>query len=123
MNMKKTLPAIIAAFAITLCIGAAILFVGGNALLNGNGITLSNSKDAVAAQVSYADQAAQIKDLQAQVAEYKTREAQYQTQLNDAAQQIRNANASLQQFQSLLTALQRRGIITISSDGRIFLNQ
>lgn len=121
--MNKTIPALLAAFLITLCIGAIVLAVGGNALLNSNGIAISNPKDASAAQVSYADQSAQIKDLQAQVAEYQARETQYQTQLKDAAQQLRSANDTIQQFQSLLSALQSRGIITVSRDGRIFLNQ
>lgn len=121
--MKKTLPALLAAFVITFCLGAGILLIGGNALFNGNGISISNSKDAVAAQAGSADQTAQIKALQAQVAEYQSREQQYQTQLNDAAQQLQDAKANIQQFQALLTALQRRGIITVSSDGRIFLNQ
>jgi multidrug efflux pump subunit AcrA (membrane-fusion protein) len=123
MNMKKTFPALLAAFVITLCMGASILLIGGNALFNGNGISISNSRDAAAAQAGYSDQAAQVKDLQAQVAQYQTRETQYQTQLDQAAQQIQNDNVRLQQYQQLLNVLQQRRIITISSDGRIFLNQ
>ncbi|MBI3174701.1 MAG: hypothetical protein HYZ25_13335 [Chloroflexi bacterium] len=125
MNLQKMIPALAASLLITLCVGMAIFAVGGNALFNGNGIAFpsATTKDAAAAQIDYASQAAQIKELQAQVAEYQSREQQYQTQLNEAAQQITQAKATIQQFQALLDALQRRGIITVSSDGRIFLNQ
>lgn len=125
MNLQKMLPALAASLLITLCVGMVIVAVGGNALLNANGIAFPNAatKDEAAAQIDYARQAAQIKELQAQLAEYQAREQQYQAQLNEAAQQVAQAKATIQQFQTLLEALQRRGIITISSDGRIFLNR
>ena len=118
--MKKTLPALLTAFIITAFMGIGILLIGGNALFNSNGVAISSSATASA---SSADQAAQIKLLQSQLAEYQTREQQYKTQLDKAAQQIRTDASQIQQFQMLLSALQNRGLITISSDGRIFLNQ
>jgi len=122
-NMKKTLPALLAALAITVGIGVGMLFVGGNALFNSDGITVSNSPIVANAQSASGDQAAQIAQLQSQVAQYQSRETQYQQELSQAADQIRAANDKLQQVQMLLSALQSRGIITIGQDGRIFLNQ
>jgi hypothetical protein len=122
-NMKKTLPALVAAFVITFIIGVWMLFVGGNALFNSDGITVSNSPIVANAQSASGDQAAQIAQLQSQIAQYQTREAQYQQELAQAATQIQTANQKMQQVQMLLSALQSRGIITIGSDGRIFLNQ
>jgi uncharacterized protein YlxW (UPF0749 family) len=120
-TMNKSIPALLAAFVMTFVIGVAILAVGGNALLNSNGVSISNSPAAASSSVS-ADQSAQIQDLQNQIAQYQAREAQYQTQLNQAADRIRTDEAQMQQFQMVLLALQQRGLITID-DGRIFINQ
>ncbi|MCB0119573.1 MAG: hypothetical protein H6634_14650 [Anaerolineales bacterium] len=119
--MHKSIPAILAAFAMTFITGAIVLMVGGNALLNSNGIKVSDVP--ANSQTTQVDQTAQqIQDLQNQVAEYQARETQYQAQLNDAANRLSTANSQLQQYQMLLAALQNRGIITID-DGRIFINR
>ncbi len=128
--MKKTIPALLAAFMITICIGAGVLLVGGNALLNANGVQISNvptpanaQRVSVSVQNVTSDQFAQVQQLQSQIAQYQQREQQYQSELSQAADRINSANAQIQQYQALLLALQQRGIITVGSDGRVYLNE
>jgi uncharacterized protein YlxW (UPF0749 family) len=119
-NMKKQYTALLAAFAITICMGAGMLLVSGNALLNKNGVPVADSPAAATAtaEVKTAEQA-QIQQLQGMVTEYQTREVKYQSELSTAGQQLQQANDQLRQYQMLLAALQSRGIITIDSSGRI----
>jgi len=118
--MKKQYTALLAAFAITICMGAGMLMVSGSALLNKNGIPVADSPAAATAtaEVKTAEQA-QIQQLQGMVTEYQTREVKYQSELSTAGQQLQQANDQLRQYQMLLAALQSRGIITIDSSGRI----
>jgi chromosome segregation ATPase len=97
--------------------------VGGNALFNSDGVSISSAPIVANAQAATTDQSAQIAQLQSQVAQYQTRETQYQQELTKAADQIRAANDKVQQYQMLITALQNQGIITVGSDGRIYLNR
>lgn len=133
--MKKQLVALSAAVLITACVGLAMLAIGGAALFNKNGVTAANSStDASAvAQVSVQQQqqdAAQIQQLQSLVAQYQSREQQYQqreqqyqSQLNQANAQVQQLQAQMQQVQALLIALQQRGLIAVTSDGRIMIMQ
>lgn len=128
--MKKTLPAILAAFIITLCVGVGMLLVGGAALMNRNGTTVSNSPNAsnVSEVKNVNVDQAQVQQQQDLVAQYQQRDKKYQEELAKAAQQLQQqdaqlqqANAQIQQYQMLLQALQSRGLIVIGQDGRIFL--
>ena len=129
--MKKQFMAILAAFLITTCIGAGIFAVGGAALLNKNTVTTLDSTTQVTtisdSNLSQQDQVAQLNDLVSQYQDreqqYQQREQQLQQQLSQANQQVQQDQQLLQQVQVLLSTLQQRGIISISSDGRIFINR
>ena len=118
--MKKQYMALLAAFAITLCMGAGMLLVSGSALINKNGIPVADSPAAATAtaQAKTAEQA-QIQQLQSMVAEYQTREVKYQSELQSAGQDLQRANDQMQQYQLLLMALQNRGYINIEPNGQI----
>jgi peptidoglycan hydrolase CwlO-like protein len=129
--MKKQLIALLVALLMTACVGGSMLAIGGVALFNPNGTTAANSK-VQAAQVadtsaSLQSQIQQLQDLitqyQAREQQYQSRESQYQQQLDQANAQIQQAQQQMQQIQALLNALQERGLITVTSDGRIYINR
>ena len=129
--MKKQLTALFAAFLITACVGISILAIGGVALFNPNGVAASNSHtqavqptDAgAAAQMQIRQLQSLVGQYQAREQQYQAREQQYQQQLDQTNAQIQQAQQQMQQIQLLLQALQERGLITITSDGRIFINR
>ena len=118
--MKKQYTALLAAFAITICMGAGMLLVSGSALMNKNGIPVADSPAAATAtaQVKTAEQA-QIQQLQSLVTEYQAREVKYQSELSSAGQQLQQATDQLSQYQQLLMALQNRGVIRIDANCRV----
>ena len=131
--MKKQFMAILVALLMTACVGASIFAIGGAALFNKNGGTISDSPSSPSkvsvisnSNPSQADQVTQLNDL---VSQYKDREQQYQQREQQLKEQLAQANAQiqqdqqmLQQVQRLLGALQQRGLITITGDGRIMIN-
>ena len=119
--MKKQHAALLAAFAITICIGAGMFLISANAFLNRNGIPVANSpaEATATAEIKSAEQA-QIQQLQSLVAEYQTREGQYQNELKSAGQDLQRANNQIRQYQTVLAALQNRGYIEIDN-GQIFI--
>ncbi len=129
--MKKPLIATLTALFMTACVGVSIFIIGGAALLNKNSSPTVNSPvQAVnASSVSSAQQSDQIAQLQNLVSQYQDREKQYQqreqqlqSQLSQANSQLQAAQQTVQQAQMLLEALQQRGVIRITNDGRIFIN-
>ena len=120
--MKKHYLALLAAFAITIFIGAGMFLVSANALLNKNGIPAANSpaQATATAEIKSAEQA-QIQQLQSLVTEYQTREAQYQNELKNAGQDLQRANDQIRQYQMVLLALQDRGYIDVNSNGQIII--
>jgi peptidoglycan hydrolase CwlO-like protein len=130
--MKKQIPALIAAILMTGFIAMVMAVTGANALFNKNSTAVSNSPAAsqnVSANSSNIEQA-QIKQLQDRINEYQQREQQYQqllqtdqTQLQQAQAQLQQASAQMDQFQNFLLILQRRGVITIQSDGSVIINR
>ena len=125
--MKKQFIALLAALIMTACVGGSLLAISGVALFNPNGTQAANSQ----AQVSdpNAMQQSQIQQMQglitqyqAREQQYQTREVQYQQQLNQANTQVQQSQQQMQQIQALLNALQQRGLITLTSDGRIYIN-
>ena len=130
--MKKQFMAILAAILMTACLGASIFAIGGAALVNKNGTTAANSTSQLASisgSGSNASQQDQVAQLQSLVSQYQDREQQYQQREQQLQQQLSQANAQvqqdqqvLQQVQVLLATLQQRGNITVSGDGRIFIN-
>jgi TolA-binding protein len=131
-DMKRSMVAVLAALIITACVGVSIFAVGGAALFNKNGSPASNSP-AQTVNVSSSNssqQADQIAQLQNLVSQYQDREKQYQQREQQLQSQLAQANAqvqadqqTVQQAQMLLDALQQRGLIRITNDGRIFINQ
>jgi hypothetical protein len=133
----KRFQGLIAATLVTVVIGLGMVAIGVNAASNTNSVPVSNSP-AQAAQASTAttsnvvnisnsaaDQS-QIKQLQdtiqqyqAREKQYQDREKQYQTELARVSQQLNDATAQADQLQQILMALQQRGVIRISDDGRI----
>jgi preprotein translocase subunit SecD len=128
--MKKHYSALLIAFLMTACVGAFILAIGGAALFNKNGVPVSNSvvkvSDVSNVSVSQTDQTAQLQNLISQYQDrekqYQQREKQLQDQLSQANAQVQQDQQMVQQIQMLLSALQQRGLITISADGRIHIN-
>ena len=125
IKSQKRWPAFLAAFLMTAVIALAILSLGANALLNKNALPVQaaslSDQPASGDQVTV-DQAS-IDQLQNLVEQYQARELQYQTELQQAADQLNQTNAELQQYQQVVNALQESGVIQIRQDGRIFLNQ
>lgn len=127
--MKRQGTAILAALLMTACVGAAILGIGGAALFNKNGINPADSQAVQVANVN-SGQTADVRQLQDLVTQYQAREQQYQDREKQYQEQLALVNTQLQadqqqlqQVQLLLSALQQRGMITITSDGQIFINQ
>jgi peptidoglycan hydrolase CwlO-like protein len=135
----KRLRGLIAATLVTVIIGLGMVAIGVNAASNTNSVPVTDSpasnSPAQAAAVttsnvvnisnSAADQA-QIKQLQDTIQQYQNREKQYQdrekqyqTELARVSQQMNDATAQTDQLKQILMALQERGVIQISSDGRI----
>jgi TolA-binding protein len=130
--MKKSLIAIMTALIITTCVGVSIFAVGGAALFNKNGTTASNSpaQASSSAVLNSPQQADQVAQLQSLVSQYQEREKQYQqreqklqSQLDQANSQLQSDQQTIQQAQMLLSALEQRGLIRITNDGRIFITQ
>jgi hypothetical protein len=128
--MKKSLTAVLVAVLISSIVGVAILAIGGAAYFNKNGTHVSNAQAAGGAELNTSRPALQADQLQQLVSQYQDREQQYkqreqqlQQQLADANTQIQNDEKLVQQTRMLIQALQQRGIIQITNDGRIFINQ
>jgi TolA-binding protein len=130
--MKKPFIAVLIAFLVTACVGASIFAIGGAALVNKNGVPVSNSpaqaSDGLA--VNSSQQADQVGQLQGLVSQYQDREQQYQQREGQLQQELAQANTqiqqdqqTLQQVQMLLAALQQRGLIRLTNDGRIVITQ
>ena len=122
--MKKTIPALVAAFLITAFLAAIMILIGQDAI---------STSSAAAAPAINASAASEIKQL---LVGYQTREIQYQAQIKSATDQIAAANVQIdqakrqidqanqqvQQYQAILAELQSRGLITIAPDGAITIH-
>jgi len=130
--MKKPWMAVFIAFLVTACVGASIFAIGGAALVNKNGVPASNSPSQASnvAMVNSSQQNDQLSQLQNLISQYQDRERQYQQREQQLQDQLSQANAQLQQdqrtmqqVQLLLSALQQRGLIRLTNDGRIIITQ
>ena len=120
--MKKPFMAALIALLITACVGTSIFAIGGAAFINKDGVQASNSP-AQASMVNTSQQSDQVAQLQNLISQYQQREQQLQQQLAQANAQIQQDQQTLQQVQTLLGALQQRGLIRLTSDGRIIITQ
>jgi len=120
----KRLQGLIAATFVTGIVALGMVGIGVNATSNPNSVAVSDSP-AKTAQVSAntaADQtSAQIDQLQNLIKQYQSREQQYQTEIKSLSQKLSDANGTADQARQILQALQERGIIQITQDGRILL--
>jgi peptidoglycan hydrolase CwlO-like protein len=134
--MMKGFPAFLAAAGISLLIGGVILVVGFEALTNQNTRPLAQAGGSASGT---ADAALTVNGTggttDALLQQYQEREKQYQAQLAEAQkrieqanQQIDAANQKLQDesqqvstYQSLLQALQQRGILRVDPDGQVYI--
>ena len=122
--MRKQIIAFLAAMLITGSIAMSMLVIGVNAMTNQNGTSVSNSPaSAVAAgsTTSTSDQAQQIAQLQSEIAQYQARDQEYQIALSSDNQQLAQAASELQMIRQLLAYLQSHGLITIDSQGQIYV--
>jgi peptidoglycan hydrolase CwlO-like protein len=125
----KRLQGLIAASFITTIVAMGTVGIGVNALSNPNTVAVSNSpasnSPAQSTQVSSkaaTDQtSAEIDQMQNLIKQYQSREQQYQTEIKSLSQKLSDANATADQARQVLDALQQRGLIQITQDGRIFL--
>jgi septal ring factor EnvC (AmiA/AmiB activator) len=124
MNQFK---AIVASVLVTGLIAGVMVVIGGSALFSRPALNVSAASDAaVVSNHDIADASADTAQLRDLVNQYQAREQQLRAQLDDLNQlldeqdqQLAQANQQLQQYQNLLQALQERGVIQITSDGRI----
>ena len=129
--MKKHVMASLIAILMTACIGTSVFAIGESALMNKNGVPpASSAAQALTAAGMSASQGSQLDELQSLVSQYQDRERQYQERERQLQDQLAQANAQIQQdqemvqqVQRLLGALQQRGMISITSDGRILINR
>jgi peptidoglycan hydrolase CwlO-like protein len=124
----KRLQGLVAATLITLVVGFGMVAVGVNAASNTDSVPVSNSpvqaslaSASTAPDPAQAQVQAQINQLQDLIKQYQSREQQYQAELSKLSQQLSDANTQVNQLQQVLMALQERGVIQITRDGRIFI--
>jgi len=128
--MNKKLAAFGAAALMTACSAAAMMAIGGFAVLNRSGAAPANSA-AQASKLANASMVSQsqVQQLQGQISQYQARDQEYQAReqqlqqaLSQAQTQLQADQQQFQQFQMLLFALQQRGFIRISGDGGIVIS-
>ena len=118
----KRIQALIAATITTALIIFGVLVIGVNAASNPDSVPVSDSPTASASTLAAPAQSqTQIDQLQSLISQYQDREKQYQTEIGNLSQQLSDATQQAQQLQQILVALQQRGVIQISRDGRIFI--
>jgi len=123
----KRLQGLVAATLITGIVALGMVGIGVNATTNLTSVAVSDSpaRTAQAAQAvasAASDQStAQIDQLQNLIKQYQSREEQYQAEIKSLSQKLSEASATADQAQQILQALQERGIIQITRDGRILL--
>jgi TolA-binding protein len=115
----KHASAITTALIITAIIGLGIMVIGVSAFTNKNVVPLQNSPNANTASsstISSVNTAQSSGSTTAQV-------QQLQQQVSDLQSQLDQASQIVTQYQNLLLVLQQRGVISIDSNGNIYLPQ
>lgn len=126
----KRFQGLIAAAVITLVVALGMVVIGVDAASNTNvaPIVSSPAQASLAAAAGGSSQAqadqsqAQIAQLQSLIKQYQDREKQYQSEIQSLSQKLSDASSQADQLQQILMALQQRGVIQITRDGRIFVN-
>ena len=115
MNYKH-LTAIVAAGAMTLCTGLAMLAISGFSRLSQPASAGALPAASTVLNTSLSSDP-QVQQLEQAVRQYQTREQQYQQALNQAQVQLDQDQQQLQQYQQLFAMLQQQGVITLRQDG------
>lgn len=122
----KQVQAIIASLLVTGLIAGVMVVIGGSALFSRPTVSVSAASNAAVVSNNDANAGAETAQLRDLVNQYQTREQQLRAQLDDLNkqldekdQQLAQANLQVQQYENLLQALQERGVIQITPDGRI----
>jgi len=116
--IKRTLPALVAGFGMTLFLAITVLFFGLNAYFNKN---VATAQAASQTEPTVAVNQATVQELRRLVQEYQQREAQYQSEIQQAARQIDQLNQQNEQYRQLVQGLQDAGVIQITSDGQVLV--
>jgi TolA-binding protein len=114
----KHLSAILTALVITAVIGLGIFVIGVNALTNTNTVAIQNSPNG---SLTASDPANTSVNNNGASATTSSNVQQLQQQVNSLQSQLNQSNQALQQYQSLISVLQQRGIIFIDQNGNIYL--
>lgn len=115
----KHVSALVAALVITTIIGLGILVVGVNALTNKNTVPLQNSPTS---SVTASDPPGTgTGSSSSTTTNTPANVQQLQQEVSNLQSQLNQENQILQQYQSLITVLQQRGIIFIDRNGNIYL--
>ncbi len=110
----KHASALLAALVITAIIGLGIFVIGVNALANKNTVPIQNTPNSASAVTSSSSTNSSSSNTNVQ---------QLQQEVTSLQSQLSQENQVLQQYQSLIQALQQRGIIVIDQNGNIFIPQ
>ncbi len=113
--MKKHLGALITALVITAVVGMGIFVIGVNALTNKNTVPMQNTPSSAVTSGS--------NNTAANPAASTTNVQQLQQEVSTLQSQLNQADQVIQQYQSVLQALQQSGVITVDQNGNIFLNR
>jgi peptidoglycan hydrolase CwlO-like protein len=131
MNQLK---ALFASLLVTGLVAAVMFVIGASAVLSRPVATVNAASNVSAVtNNTAAASSAETQQLRDLVNQYQAREKQLRAQLDDMNQQLNEkdqqlaqantqleqANQQIGQFQNLLEALQERGVIQITADGRI----
>ena len=115
----KHASAITTALVITAIIGLGIMVIGVSAFTNKNTVPLQNSPNASLAGSSANSSANSSQSAASTPAQVQ----QLQQQVTDLQNQLDQASQVVAQYQNLLLVLQQRGVISIDSNGNIYLPQ
>jgi TolA-binding protein len=116
----KHISAIFTALVITTIIGLGVAVIGVSAIANTNTVPIQSSRNTSSTGngiVSTSDQ------VDGTSGSDSPQEKQLQQQVSDLQSQLSQASQVVQQYQSLLLALQQRGIIQIDRNGNIYVPQ
>ncbi len=111
--MKKHLSAILAALVLTAVIGFGIFTIGVNALTNKNTVPLQTTPGSATATTGTSSTTSSSATT--------TNVQQLQQEVSSLQSQLSQATQVLQQYQSLIKALQQRGIIVVDQNGNIYV--
>jgi signal transduction histidine kinase len=119
----KHASAITTALIITAIIGLGIMVISVSAFTNKNTVPLQNSPNASTANSTTSPSANTNTNSAPLSGSTASQIQQLQQQVNDLQSQLSQASQAISQYQNLLLVLQQRGVISIDSNGNIYIPQ